>query len=106
MTMQTYTLVVEEMATAEGVSVDVYDEDGTIVDTEDIAYADYGLTADRTDAEAPEPIEQAVTADVDRLDLILERRGDEFEFRLLGDDEVLHSEYVEHADWGLSRADG
>lgn len=100
MPMQTYTLRVAENASHEGISTEVLDEDGMVVETTQLSYGDYGMAAVR-DGDGPDPIETEVTADVTSTDLQFSRQDDEFEFRFLGDREVLASERVDDEDWGL-----
>lgn len=101
MTMETYTLVIEETDTHKGIDADVFNEDGEIAQTTRVTYDDYALTADRDDW-SPDPVEGEATADVMRLDLHVERDGWGFQFRLLGDDDELLRERVDDDDWRLA----
>ncbi|MFC6725858.1 hypothetical protein ACFQE1_16095 [Halobium palmae] len=100
MPMETYTLRVAENASNEGISAEVLDEDGMVAETTQLSYGDYGMAAVR-DGDAPDPVETEITADVTTTDLQFSRQDDEFEFRFLGDREVLATERVDDEDWGL-----
>lgn len=103
--MQTYTLVVAEPETNEGITGEVYNESGTIEESVSFSYDEYGLTAIRDDWE-PETRRREVTADVTTLNLEVQRRDGGFEFRLLGDlNQELVTERVSDADWKVA-ADG
>ncbi|KTG09832.1 hypothetical protein AUR64_09385 [Haloprofundus marisrubri] len=102
MSMQTYTLQVEETETHDGISADVYDEDDIIAASTHVAYDDHGLKA-TGDGRSPETATETVTADVLSLDVQVERIDDRFEFRLLGDGEELARESVTNEEWRLDR---
>ncbi len=101
MSTETYTLQIAEDETHEGIRADLYDEDGLVEKSTRISYGDHGLTAMRDDWE-PKPIEREVTADVTTLDLQHTRQQGEFEFRLLGDRDELHSERIADSDWKIA----
>ncbi len=106
MAMETYTLEVEEADNGEGITADVYNIDGEIEESVWVDYENYGLTANRAGDDRPEPRSEKATADVMALDLQIERIDGGFEFRLLGDNEVLVTERVEDGDWDLVSAEG
>jgi hypothetical protein len=104
MSMQNYQLRIEEDDDGEGITVDVFGEDGTITETTYVAYADHGIAVDRGNGD-PGPIETEVTADVMTTDLQIARGDGAFEFRFVGDGEPLATERVTDDDWGLVAAD-
>lgn len=103
MAMETYTLTIEEADTAEGITVEIYDYDGMIEESVWVDYADHGLTAMRKDF-SPEPREQELNVDVMTLGLQVERDAGAFEFRVLGDGDVLTTERIADSDWRLASA--
>lgn len=103
MSLETYTLEVAEDETHEGITADVYGEDGLVEASTRVTYSDHSLVADRDDWE-PEPRRTAVDADVLRIDLQVERGDGRFEFRLLGDRDELARERVTDDDWRLDEA--
>ncbi|WP_224269742.1 hypothetical protein [Haloprofundus salinisoli] len=105
MSMQTYTLRIEETETHEGISADVYDEDDVIAASTYVAYDDHGLAANGDDRN-PEAATETVTADALSLNVQVERIDGRFEFRLLGDGEELARESVTDDDWRLERSEG
>ncbi|WP_224447385.1 hypothetical protein [Haloprofundus salilacus] len=102
MSMETYTLRVEETETHGGISADVYDGDDVIATSTHVAYDDYGLAVTGDDRN-PEAATEKVTADALSLDVQVERIDGRFEFRLLGDGEELARESVTDDDWELER---
>ncbi|QCJ47683.1 MULTISPECIES: hypothetical protein [Haloprofundus] len=104
MSMETYTLRVEETETRDGISADVYDEDDVIAASTRVAYDDYGLAATGDDR-SPEAATETVTADTLSLDVQVERIDGRFEFRLLGDGEELARESVTDDEWELEAAE-
>lgn len=103
MATETYTLRIEEADSAEGISVDLYNADGTIDESTWIDYDDHGLAVSR-EGDEPPVAEREVTTDAMRLDLQIERLADAFEVRLLGDTGTLETQRVEDEKWGLERA--
>ncbi|MEM4780560.1 MAG: hypothetical protein QXG03_03215 [Halalkalicoccus sp.] len=99
MVMQTYTLQVVESETDDGLDVDVYGEDGTIEASTWIGYDDYRVAQS---GEAPDPLETGFTADVLALDVQVERDGEAFAVRVLGNGEELTSERLVDGEWGLA----
>lgn len=100
MSMETYTLVVREMDTSDGIDADVRDEDGLVAASTRVTYADYDLEVDRED-DGPAAIEEAFTADVLSLSLQFQRDDRGFEFRVIGDDRELARATVDDAAWEL-----
>ena len=98
--MATYTLVVRETSSHDGVDADVLDEDGFIETTTQYRYGDYGVTTHRED-ERPDRIEKQFTVDAGEIDVRLERNGRTFTFRALADDEEAARVEVADADWDL-----
>ncbi|MFC7006609.1 hypothetical protein [Halalkalicoccus salilacus] len=86
-----------------GISVDLYNADGTIDESTWIDYDDHGLAVSR-EGDEPPVAEREVTTDAMRLDLQIERLADAFEVRLLGDTGTLETQRVEDEKWGLERA--
>jgi hypothetical protein len=103
MATETYTLRIEEADSAEGISVDLYNDGGAIDESTWIDYDDHGLAVSREGE--PPASEQEVTTDAMRLDLQIERLADAFEVRLLGDTGTLETQRIEDEEWGLERAD-
>jgi hypothetical protein len=101
MSMETYTVEIAETESHEGISADVYDEDGLVTESLHVAYEDYGVAAVRDDWE-PDVVEREVTADVTTLDLQVSRGDDVFEFRLLGDRAELLRERLSDSDLQLA----
>lgn len=98
--MDTYTLVVRETTTHEGVDVDVIDEDGLIETTTQLTYSDYNVAPERDD-DHPDRIEEEFTVDASSIDVQLEREDGTFAFRAIADDEEAARIEVTDADWGL-----
>ena len=103
MATETYTLRIEEADSTEGISIDLYNEDGTIDESTWIDYDDHGLAVSREGE--PPAAEREVTTDAMRLDLQIERLADAFEVRVLGDTGTLETQRLEDEEWGLERAD-
>lgn len=101
MTMKTYTLVVRETETHDGIDADVRDADGLATASTRVTYADYDLQANRGGG-GPDPIEVEFTADVLSLSLELARVDGEFAFRVVGDDRELARATVADEDWDLA----
>ncbi|WP_458189308.1 hypothetical protein [Haladaptatus sp. NG-WS-4] len=99
MSLTTYTLVIRENKTEEGLVAELRGE-GIIEDSTRISYNDYGLTAVREDW-TPNEQHIDVTADVRTIRLQTERKGGEFQFRVLGDGETLTEERVTDDDWNV-----
>lgn len=104
MATETYNLRVEEADSAEGISVDLYNDEGTIEQSTWIDYDDHGLAVSRDEGDAPVH-EQEVTTDALRLDLQIERINSGFEIRLLGDTGTLETQRVDDEEWGITPAD-
>lgn len=104
MATETYTLQIEEADGAEGISVDLYNADGTIDESTWIDYDDHGLAVSR-EGDAPPAAEREVTTDAMRLDLQIERVDAAFEIRVLGDTGTLETQRIEDEEWGLERTD-
>ena len=102
MPLETYTLEIAEEDSHEGITADVYDEDGLIEASTRVTYSDHSLAANRDEWE-PDPRRVDVDADVMTLNLQVERGDGSFEFRLLGDREELARERVTDSDWRLDR---
>ena len=100
MALETYRLVVAEMESHEGITVDVYNEDGTIEKTTSVPYEDHGLTTDRDDG-TPAAREHEFEADVMTMDLQVARQTGTFEVQVVGDGTQLHSERIADEDWNL-----
>ncbi|KPN30805.1 hypothetical protein SY89_01545 [Halolamina pelagica] len=98
--MATYTLVVRETSSHDGVDADILDEDGFIETTTQFRYGDYGVATDREDGR-PDRIEEEFTADASRIDIQLERNDEAFAFRAIVDDEEAARVEVADDDWGL-----
>ncbi len=101
MATETYTLRIEEAADAEGITVDLYNEDGTIEESTWIDYDDHGITVDRG-TDGPPTHEREVTTDALRLGLQIERIGDGFEIRVLGDTGTLETQRIADDEWGFT----
>ena len=102
--METYALEVSETENGDGITAEVYDEDGTIVESQWAGYEQHGLTKAQ-EGETPDPRRRETTVDVTSLSLQFERDGGGFVFRLLGDGSELLSERVDDTDWNLVGAD-
>ena len=100
MVLRTYRLVVAETDSQEGITADVYNEEGTVEKTTRIPYEDYGLTSDREDP--PEDREHSFDADVMTMQLQTARHDGVFDVSVVGDGEVLHSERIADEEWGLT----
>ncbi|QKY21657.1 hypothetical protein B4589_015220 [Halolamina sp. CBA1230] len=98
--MDTYTLVVRETSTHEGVDVDVIGEDGLIETTTQLTYSDYNVAPERDD-DRPDRIEEEFTVDASSIDLQLERDGRTFAFQAIADGEVAARIEVADSDWDL-----
>lgn len=101
MATETYTLRVEEAESTEGITVDLYNADGIIEESTWIDYDDHGIAVNRA-GDGPPVHEQEVTTDALRLGLQVERIGDAFEVRLLGDEGTLETQRIQDDDWGLT----
>lgn len=103
MATETYTLRIEEAENAEGITVDLYNDDGTIKESTWIDYDDHGIAVNR-EGDGPPAREREVTTDALRIGLQVERIGGGFEVRVLGDEGALESQRITDDDWGLSVA--
>lgn len=101
MATETYTLRIEEADTAEGISVDLYNADGTIDESTWIDYDDHGLVVSREGESGAPSAEREVTTDAMRRGLQVERLADAFEVRMLGDTGTLETCRIEDEEWGL-----
>lgn len=101
MTLEQYTLEIAEDESHEGITADVYGETGVVEESTRVTYTDYGLRAVRDDW-SPSRRRQSVTMDVTRVNLQYERDGEAFEFRLLGDDDVVATERVTDEEWKVA----
>lgn len=101
MTMDTYTLVVRETSTHDGVDADIIDDDGLVEETTQLTYSDYDLFAERDGDDGPDRIEQEFTVDASSLGIQLERDEREFAFRAIADDEEAARIEVSDTDWKL-----
>lgn len=100
----TYTLTISEADDGEGITADVYNDDGTIEESTFVAYEDYDLMPDRR---ADDPPEHRREVDADPVDFEIEVLRDDagFEFRLLSvEGEQLVSERVDDDEFGLRDA--
>lgn len=104
MATETYNLRIEEADSAEGISVDLYNDEGTIEQSTWIDYDDHGLTVTREE-DGPPVHEQEVTTDALRLDLQIERINSGFEIHLLGDTGTLETQRIDDEEWGIRQAD-
>ncbi|MFB6219958.1 MAG: hypothetical protein ABEH90_00845 [Halolamina sp.] len=100
MTMDTYTLVVRETPTHDGIDADVLGEDGLVEETTQVAYEDYDLMAERENG-GPVPIETEFTVDTQTLELQLHRDERTFRFHVIADDEQVAEATVTDTDWNL-----
>jgi hypothetical protein len=100
MAMETYTFRIEEAENGEGITADVYDYDGLIEESTWIDYAEYGLRSQR-DEDTPEPREQELNVDTLTMNLQVERDGEAFSIRVLGDSDSLATERITDDEWGL-----
>ncbi|NHX35699.1 MULTISPECIES: hypothetical protein [Halolamina] len=98
--MTTYTLVVRETSSHDGVDADVLDEDGFIETTTQFSYGDYGVHSERED-DRPDRIEEEFTVEAGSIDVQLERNGHTFAFRALADGEEAARVEISDADWDL-----
>lgn len=98
--MTTYTLVVRETSSNDGVDADVLDEDGFIETTTQFSYGDYGLSPQRED-DRPDRIEEEFTVEGGSIDIQLDRNGHTFAFRAIADDEEAARVEVSDGDWDL-----
>lgn len=103
MALRTYRLVVAETERGEGITADVYNEDGTLAESTRLPYEDFGLTTDREGGD-PEDRERSFDADVMTMQLRTQRLDGAFEVSVLGDGEDLHRERVTDEEWGLASA--
>lgn len=103
MALRTYRMVVAETERGEGITADVYNEDGTLAESTRLPYGDFGLTADR-EGDAPEEREQSFDADVRTMQLRTQRLDGAFELSVVGDGEDLHRERLTDEEWGLVSA--
>lgn len=101
MAMETYTLRIEDDDEREGITADVYDYDGLIEESTWIEYEEFGLRATRK-GPSPEAREREFNVDTMTLNLQVERDGEAFSIRVLGDEETLASERITDEDWGLT----
>lgn len=99
--METYRLVIGEAETGEELTVDLYNEGGTIEETVRVPYEDHGLVAVREE-DRPSQRDHEFRADVMTTNLQFERLQGEFVIRVLGDGEEIHSERINDDDWRLA----
>lgn len=99
MPLTTYTLVVRENESNEGIVAEVR-SDGSIEGSTAISYGDFGLTAVRDDW-VPDERRTDVAADVTTIRLQTERDGERFSFRVLGDGETIAEQRVTDDEWNL-----
>lgn len=98
--METYRLEIGETDNGEELTVDLYNEGGTIEEAVHIPYEDHGLRAVR-DEGRPSQRDHEFREDVMTTDLQIERREGAFVVRVLGDGEEIHSERIDDDDWRL-----
>jgi hypothetical protein len=101
MPLRTYRLVVSETDTSEGITADVYNEDGTLEETTRIPYEDYGLVPERGSGD-PDEREQTFDADVLTMQLRTARSDGVTEIAVLGDGDRLCAERITDEEWGLT----
>ncbi len=100
MSLTTYTLVVRENESSEGIVAEVR-SDGTIDEATRVPYTEHGLTALRDDW-APEERDTEFTADVRTIRLQTERNDEGFLFRVLGDGETMAEQRVTDDEWNVA----
>ena len=98
--MDTYTLVVRETSTHDGVDADIIDDDGLVEETTQLTYSDYDLFAERDD-DGPDRIEEEFTVDATTMEIQLERDEREFAFRAIADGDEAARVEVSDTDWHL-----
>ncbi|WP_458205668.1 hypothetical protein [Haladaptatus sp. NG-SE-30] len=103
MSLTTYTLVVRENESEEGIVAELRG-DGTIENSTRISYGDYGLMAVRDDW-TPDEQRTEITADVRTTRLQTQRNGGEFQFRVLGDGETLTEQRITDDEWRVATAE-
>ncbi len=101
MALRTYRLVVSETDRQDGITADVYNEDGTLAESARLPYEDHGLQADREDGESPEEREHTFEADVMTMQLKTQRHDGSFDVSVVGDGEQLHGERITDEEWDL-----
>lgn len=99
MTMETYDLRVEETDGA-GITAALYNDDGTISKSVGVRYADHGIDVER-DGGSPSPIEREVTLDATYRQFEVGRSDGGFEFKLVGDGQVVERVRIDDSEWGL-----
>ncbi|MFD1689937.1 hypothetical protein ACFR95_11825 [Halolamina salifodinae] len=99
--MDTYTLVVRETSTHDGIDADVIDEDGLVEESTQVTYSDYDVMAER-DNGGPERIEEEFTVDARSIDIQLERDERTFVFRAIADNEDVARIEVSDSVWNLA----
>ena len=97
--METYRLIVGEDATEEGFSVNLYNDDGTVVVGERISYDEFDV---KPEDRSIDERRHKLSTDVTDLDIQVERNDGAFEFRVLGDRRELFAERVGDSDRGLA----
>lgn len=100
MTMDTYTLVLQETPTHDGIDADILDDDGLVEETTQVTYEDYDVMAERDDG-GPDRIEEEFTVDTQTLELQLHRDERTFRFYAVADDEQVAEASVSDTDWNL-----
>ncbi|PSQ02002.1 hypothetical protein BRC94_02430 [Halobacteriales archaeon QS_5_70_17] len=95
--MGTYRLEIGETGSGEELTVDLYNEGGTIEEAVHVPYEDHGLGAAR-DEGRPSQRDREFREDVMTTDLQIERRQGAFVVRALGDGEEIHSERIDEDD--------
>jgi hypothetical protein len=100
MSRTTYTLLVRENESNEGIIAEVR-ADGTIEESTRLSYGDFGLTAIR-DGWLPNERRTEVEADVRTVQLQTQRNGEGFSFRVLGDGETIAEQRIMDDEWRVA----
>lgn len=101
--MENYRLELSETESGDGISADLYDDEGLIAESTRATYADYGLAPDR-EGDGPGPVVREFTADVRTHEVQYARDDGGFEFRVLGDGDELARARVDDEEWRLGDA--
>lgn len=100
MSLTTYTLVIRENESNEGIVAEVR-ADGIIEESTTVSYGDFGVTAIRDDW-VPDERQTEFDADVATIRLATERNGEGFLFRVLGDGETVAEERITDDGWNVA----
>lgn len=100
MAMESYTLVVRETSTHDGIDADVIDDDGLVEESTQLTYSDYDVLAEREE-DGPDRIEEGFTVDARNVEIQLERDEQTFAFRAVADEEEAARIEVTDSDWDL-----